>query len=150
MMSLVKGNRAVSESQVKANLNGTTSANGAKGFALPSVFGALAEQGVARAQEMAEALRETYSANAESATSYGLKLIEISNANTAATMDFFVHLAGSKSITDVFTLSAAQARKTFDATSAQNKELWDLAQKLATDASEPVRKNVARIFRKAS
>jgi phasin len=150
MMSLVKGNSAVSESQVKASLNGTTTANGAKGFALPGVFGALAEQGVARAQEMAETLRETYSANAESATSYGLKVIEISNANTAAAMDFFVHLLGSKSVTDVFALSAAQARKTFDATSAQNRELWDLAQKLAAEAGEPVRKHVGKIFQKAS
>jgi phasin len=158
MISLEKGNSAVSESQVKVNLNGT---NGANGFALPGVFGALAEQGVARAQEgcekvkiaseqMAETLRETYSANAGSATSYGLKLIEISNANTAAAMDFFVRVLGSKSATDVFALSAEQARKTFDATSAQNRELLELAQKLATEAGEPVRKHVAKVLQKAS
>jgi phasin len=151
----------VSESVVKANLNGTTNLNGTNGFALPGVFGALAEQGIARAQagcekikvaseQMGEALRETYSANAGSATSYGLKVIEISNANTAAAMDFFVHLLGGKSVTDILTLSAEQARKTFDATSAQNRELWDLAQKLATEAGEPVRKHVGRVFQKAS
>ena len=131
------------------------------GFALPGVLGAFAEQGVARAQEgfekikvaseqMTEALRETYSANAGSAATYGLKVIEISNANTAAAMDFFVHLMDSKSMTDVFALSAAQTRKTFDAASAQNRELWELAQKLATEAGEPVRKHVARIFQKVS
>jgi len=147
----------VSESQVKANLNATTDLNGANGFAVPGVF---AEQGIARAQQgfekikvaseqMAEALRETYSTNAGSATSYGLKVIEISNANTAAAMDFFVHLLGSKSVTDVFALSAAEARKAFDATSAQNRELWGLAQKLATESGEPVRKHVARIFHQA-
>lgn len=151
----------MSDTQVKVNLNGTTSVNGTNGFALPGMFGALAEQGVARAQEgcekikaaseqVTEALRETYSTNAGSATSYGLKVIEISNANTAAAMDFFVQLLGSKSVTDVFALSTAQARKTFDAASAQNRELWELTQKLATEAGEPVRKNVARIFQKAS
>jgi phasin len=161
MMSLEKGNSAVSDTQVKVNVNETASVNGTNGFALPGVFGALREQGVARAQEgfekikaaseqMTEALRETYSANAESATSYGLKVIEISNANTAATLDFFAQLLGSKSPTDAFALSAAQARKTFDATSVQNKELWDLAQKLATEAGEPVRKHVGKIFQKAS
>jgi phasin len=154
-----EGNSAVSESQVK--VNETTGPNGTNGFMLPGVFGALREQGVVRAQEgcekikaaseqMTEALRESYSANAESATSYGLKVIEISNANTAAAMDFFAQLLGSKSPTDAFALSAAQARKTFDATSAQNKELWELAQKLAAEAGEPVRKNVAKIFQKAS
>ena len=124
---------------------------------LPGVFGALREQGVARAQEgfekikvaseqMTEALRETYSANAERATSYGLKVMEISNANTAAAMDFFAQLLGSKSATDAFALSAAQARKTFDATSAQNKELWELAQKIATETGEPIRKHVAKVL----
>ena len=149
-----EGNSVVSESQVNVSESQVK-------VALPGVFGALREQGVARAQEglekikaaseqMTEALRETYSANAESATSYGLKVIEISNANTAAAMDFFAQLLGSKSATDAFALSAAQARKTFDATSAQNKELWDLAQKLATEAGEPVRKHVGKIFQKAS
>ena len=87
----------MSEGEVKAGLNGTN------GFAMPlfgfprialsGVFGELSEQGVARAQqgcekikaaseEMAVALRETYSSNARSATDYGLKVIEISNANT--------------------------------------------------------------------
>lgn len=151
----------MSEGVTKANLNGTTGLNGTNGFALPGVFGALAEQGIARAQagcekikaaseQMGETLRETYSANAESATSYGLKVIEISNANTAAAMDFFVHLLGSRSVTDVVTLSAEQARKAFDVTSAQNRELWDLAQKLAAEAGEPVKKHVARIFQQAS
>jgi phasin len=164
MMLLVKGIVPVSESQEKAGLNassnGTTNLNGTNGFALPGVFGALAEQGIARAQagcervkvaseQMGEALRETYSVNAGSATSYGLKVIEISNANTAAAMDFFVHLLASKSVTDIVTLSAEQARKTFDATSAQNRELWELAQKLATEAGEPARKHVAKVFQKA-
>jgi hypothetical protein len=59
-------------------------------------------------------------------------------------------MLGSKSVTDVITLSAEQARKTFDAASAQNSELWELAQKLATKAGEPVRKHVASVFQKAS
>src|SRR5262245_4063718 len=161
MLSLVKGNSAVSESVEKANLNGPTNLKGTNEFTLPGVFGALAEQGIARAQagcekikaaseQIGETLRDSYSANAEGATSYGLKLIEISNANTAAAMDFFVHLLGSKSVNDVITLSADQARKTFNATSAQNRELWELAQKVAAEASEPVRKHAASVFQKAS
>src|SRR5713101_8775932 len=129
-------------------MNGTNgSAMPLLGFAkiaLPAVIGELAEQGVARAQqgcekikvaseEMTEALRETYSSNARSATDCGLKVFEIGNANTASAIDFFAHLLGSKSVTDVVTLTAAQARKAFDTTSAQNKDLWELAQKLATE-----------------
>ncbi len=155
----------MSESEVKAALNGT---NGSAmpsfrfpKFALPGVLGELSEQGVARAregcekikaasEEMAEALRETYSSNARSATDYGLKVIEISNANTASAIDFFVHLLGSKSATDVVTVSAGQARKAFDTASAQNKDLWELAQKLATETGEPIRKRVAKVLHQAN
>src|SRR5262249_31836210 len=122
---------------------------------LSGLFGEFAEQGVARAQEgcekikaasgeMAEALRETCSSNARSANDYGLKVIEISNANTASAIDFFAHLLGSKSVTDVLSLSATQARKTFEGASVQNKEWWELGQKLAAETGEPIKKHVAK------
>jgi hypothetical protein len=95
---------------------------------------------------MAEALRETYSSHARSATDYGLKVIEISNANTASAIDFFTHLLGSKSVTDVFSLSATHAQKAFDTASAQSKDLWVLTQKLAADTGEPIRKRVAKVL----
>jgi phasin len=151
----------VSESEVKVGLNGTNGFGmpllGFPRIAVPGVFGELAKHGVARAQEgcekikaaseeMAEALRETYSSNVRSATDYGLKVIEISNANTASGIDFFARLLGSKSVTDVFTLSAAQANKAFDTASAQNKELGELAQKLAAETGEPIRKHVAKVL----
>ena len=155
----------MSESEVKAGLNG---ANGFRvplfefpTIALPGMFDELAKQGVARAQEgcekvkaaseeMAEALRETYSSNARSATDYGLKVINNLNANAYSAIDFFAHLLSSKSVTDAFTLSAAQALKSFDTASAQNKELWELAQKLATDTGEPIRKHVAKVLHQAN
>src|SRR5260370_17110278 len=106
-MSLEKGDGPVSEGEVKAGLNGTN------GFAMPlfgfprialsGVFGELSEQSVARAQqgcekikaaseEMAEALRESYSINARSATDYGLKVITLSNPNTAPAIYSSAHL----------------------------------------------------------
>jgi phasin len=165
MSSLEKGDGAMRDSEVKAGLTGANGFGmpffGFAKIALPDVFGELSEQGIARAQEgcakikaasetMAEALRETYSSNARSATDYGLKVIEISNANTASTIDFFAHLLGGKSVTDVFTLSAAQAHKAFDTASAQNKELWELAQKLATETGESIRKHVVKVLHQAN
>jgi phasin len=156
MVSLENGDLAVSESEVKVE------ANVSNGFTLPSfgfpktalsgLFGDLAEQSVVRAQEgcekmkaaSAEALRESCSSHARSASDYGLKVIEISNANTAAAIDFFAHLLNSKSMTDVLSLSAAQARRTFEAASSQNMELWELGQKLAAETSEPIKKHVAK------
>ncbi|MEH2611830.1 phasin family protein [Bradyrhizobium sp. AZCC 1693] len=155
----------MSESETKTTLNASNGPAmplfGFPKIALAGVFSELAEQGVARAQEgcekikaasenMAEALRETYSSNARSANDYGLKVIEIANANTVSAIDFFAHLLGSKSVTDALTLSAAQARKTFDTTSAQNKELWELAQKLAAETGEPIRKHAAKVLHQAN
>jgi phasin len=149
----------VSESEMKVTPNGTN----VFGMPLPDfskigwpgVSGELAEQGFARAREnyekikaasaeMTEAVRETYSSNARGATDYGLKVFEISNANAAAALDFFAHLVGSKSPSDVLTLSATQVRKAFETASDQNKELWTLAQKLATESGEPIRKHFTK------
>jgi phasin len=151
----------VSESETKLTPNGTNIFGmpwlDFSKVALPGVGGELAEQGLARAregcekikaasEEMTQALRETYSSNARCTTDYGLKVFEISNANAASALDFFVHLFGSKSATDVYSLSAAQARKAFDTASDQNKELWALAQKLATETGEPIRKRLTKVL----
>lgn len=163
-LSLEKGDAAVSESETKIVPNGTNVFGmpllELPKIALPGVSFELAEQGFARAREgcekmmvaskgMTDALRESYSSNARSTTDYGLKVLEISNANAASAIDFFVNLLGSKSVSDVFTLSASQARKTFDAASGQNKELLALAQKLATETGEPIRDHFTKILHKA-
>ena len=157
----------MSESEMKATANGTK-ANGNNLFgmplpdfskmALPGIAGS--EQVLARtregfekikaaSEEMTETLCQTYSSNARSATDYGLKMFELSNANAASTLDFMIHLCGSKSATDVVTLSAEQTRKAFVAASDQNRELWALAQKLATETGEPIRKHFNKVFHQA-
>jgi phasin len=152
----------VSESEMKVTPNGTNVFGmplpDFSKMALPGIGGN--EQALARAregfekiraasQEMTEALRETYSGNAKSATDYGLKVFEISNANAASAFDFLIDLCGSKSATDVLTLSAAQTRKAFYTASDQNKELWALTQKLATETGEPIRKHFTKAFHQA-
>jgi len=153
MLSLEKRNGTVSESEMKVTLNGTnvfgTPLLDFSKIALPGLSGELAEQIKAASEKMTEALRETFSSNARSATDYGLKVFEISNANAASALDFFVHLIGSRSATDVFALSAVQTRKTFDTASDQNKELWALAQKLATETGEPIRKHFTKVLHQA-
>ena len=153
------------ESETKAEVK---DANGfaVSPFGLPkaawqTMFEELAEQRAARTQEgcekikaasqgLMEAVRETYSNSARSATDYGLKVIEISNANASSAIDFFARITSSKSMTDVFTTSVAEARRAFDAASGQNRQLWEHAQRLATQSGEPIRQHVARVFQKAS
>ena len=130
-------------------------------FAAPGMFGGIAEQGAVRAREnfekmkaasgeIADILREAYATNAKGAADYGTKVIEIANANTGSAFDFLTHLAGTKSLSEIVQLSATHARRNFETTSAQNKELWDLAQKVATETAEPIKKSIAIVLQKAS
>lgn len=130
-------------------------------FALPGIFGGIAEQGVVRATEtceklkaasgeIAEILREAYSKNAKGAADYGTKVIEMSGVNTSSAFDFLTQLMGTKSLSEAIQLSATQSRKNFEITSAQNKELWELAQKLATDTAQPIKTSFARVMQNAA
>ncbi len=130
-------------------------------FAMPGIFRGIAEQSVARArenyekmkaasEEMTDILRETYSTNAKGATDYGVKVIEISGVNTKSAFDFLTNLMDTKSLSEITTLSATQSRKNFEVVSAQNRELWELARKVATETSEPIKQSFTRVLQKAS
>ncbi len=130
-------------------------------FATPGIFRGIAEQGVARARdnyekikaasgEIADMLRETYSTNARGAADYGVKVIEISGVNANSAFDFLTNLMDTKSLSEIIQLSATQSRKNFETTSEQNRELWELAQKVATETAEPIKKSFTRALQKAS
>jgi phasin len=104
----------------------------------------------AAAEEATDVLEDTYATASKGAADYGLKLIEISRANTNAAFDFAGELFAVKTLSEAIELSAAHARKQFEAFAAQTKELTTLAQKIATDASEPVKSGVTRVFNKAA
>ena len=130
-------------------------------MAMPGVFLEIAEQGAVRLKEncekmkaasgeMADAPRETCSTNAKASADYGAKVIEISSVNTNSAFDFLTHLMDTKSLSEIIQLSATQSRKNFEVTSAQNRELWELAQKVATETAEPIKKSFTRVLQKAS
>ena len=152
-----------------ANLNVEVDANPPKPklglamplFTMPGIFGGIAEQGVVRAKEscekmkaasgeIADILGKAYSTNTKGAADYGAKVIEISGANATSAFDFLTHLMGTKSLAEIIQLSTAQSRRNFEVTSAQNKELWELAQKVATETAEPIKKSFTRVLQKAS
>lgn len=160
----------MNEPNVKVEVNDPPSntqaqANEKPGFKMPFLamsgpFGGIAEQSVVRAkenyekmkaasEEMVDIFRETYSTNAKGAADYGSKVIEISGVNTDAAFDFFTSLLGTKSVSEIVNLSATQGRKNVEAASRQNRELWELAQKVATETAEPIKKGLARVLQKA-
>ena len=128
---------------------------------VPAAFREFAEKGVSQAKESYEKLKtaaeeatdvmETTYANAsKGATEYGLKLIEAARTNTNAAFDFTAELMSVKSFSEMIELSTGHARKQFETLSEQTKELTALAQKVATETSEPIKSGVSKVFNKVA
>ena len=130
-------------------------------FATPGILNGMTEQSLARSEgKLREAERclgsdhwrsqRSLSTNAKGIADYTAKVIEFSGANTNSAFDFLNHLLGTKSPSEILQLSATQGRKNFEVTTAQSRELWELARKVATETAEPIKKSFAGALQKAS
>ena len=130
-------------------------------FNIQAIFGSLAEPVATRAkanfeqmkvnsEEITGALYEACSTHAKHAAEYGTKLIEISNARTTSALDLISQLADARSFADLVNLSTEHSRRTIEAASAQNRELWDLAQKVAIETTEPIKKSFDRVLHRTA
>jgi phasin len=126
---------------------------------VPAALREFADQGLAQArvtyenakaatEEATDLLKDTYKTAAEGATGYNLKVIEIARANTNAAFEYAHQLMGVKSLSEFVELSTAHAHKQFEAMSAQTKELTELAQKVTTEITEPLKIGVTKAFNK--
>src|ERR1700740_1782493 len=117
---------------------------------MPAAFREFAERGVAQAkdtyekmkaaaEEATDVLETTYSTATKGASDYGMKVIEAARTNTNAAFDFAGELIAAKTLSEMIELSSAHARKQFEALPEQSKELTALAQKVATEPSEPIK-----------
>ena len=128
---------------------------------VPAAFREFAEKGVTQAkdnweklkaatEEATDLLEDSYTKASKGATDYSLLLIEAGRANTNAMFDFATSLLTVKSVSEVVELSTAHARKQFDALSEQTKDLTALAQKVATETTEPLKESVSSAFKKVA
>jgi phasin len=129
-------------------------------FEVPPAFREFAEKGIAQAKENYErvksaaeqatdVLEDTYSTASKGCTSYGLKLIETTRANSDAAFDLMTELMSAKSYSEVVELSSAYFRKQFDTLIAQTKELSEHAQKVATETVEPIKESMSNLNKAA-
>ena len=121
---------------------------------MPEGFHEMAEKGIAQAkdtyekvkaatEEATDLLKDTYATSAKGATDFNLKVIEIARTNTNTAFDYVHELFGVKSLAEFIELSTTHARKQFDATIAQTKEL---AHKVTAEIAEPLKDVVAKAF----
>jgi phasin len=157
----------VNEANVKeASTNSKADADVKRGldlpfFTTPGIINGITDQGMTRVKEnyeklkiasgeITDVLREAYSSNAKGAAEYATKVIEFSGANTSSAFDFLSHLMGTKSLSEILQLSITHSRKNIETTAAQNRELWEIARKAATETAEPIKKGFASVLQKAS
>ena len=128
---------------------------------IPAAFREFADKGVNQAkdnwekiksatEEATDLIEDSYATASKGAADYGLKLIEAARANTNANFDFASELLTVKSLSEAVELSTAHMRKQFDALAGQTKELSALAQKIATETTEPLKESVTGAFKKVA
>ena len=128
---------------------------------VPAAFRELAETSVIQAkdnwekmqaasEEASELIEDSYATASKGASTYGLKLIEVSRACTNSAFYFAAQLMAVKTLAEAVELSTAHMRKKFDTMSAQSKELTTLVQKVATETAEPIKEGVTSAFKKVA
>ena len=131
------------------------------GAETPAAFRDIAEKSLSQAKDNYEkiksaaeeatgVLEDTYATATKGATDYGLKVIELARENSNAAFDFAAELIGAKTFSEVIEITTAHARKQFETLTEQSKELASLAQKVATEAAEPIKEGMTKAARKAS
>jgi phasin len=130
------------------------------GVEAPAAFRDMAEKSLSHAKDSYEkmksaaeeatgVLEDTYASATKGATDYSRKVLELARVNANAAFDFAAELLGAKTFAEVIELSTAHARKQFEALSEQSKELTTLAQKVASEAAEPLKEGMSKAAKKA-
>lgn len=128
---------------------------------VPAAFREFAEKSVTQAkdnwekmkaatEEATDLIEDSYSTATKGCADYGLKLIELSRANTNAAFDLAGQLLTIKSLSEAVELSTAHMRKQFETLGAQSKELSALAQKVANETAEPIKESMTSAFKKVA
>jgi phasin len=108
------------------------------------------EKSKAAAEETNKALQDTYSTVAKGAADFNVQWIEMVRTHTNSTLDFARQLVAVKSPSELLELSVAHARKQFETFTEQATQLAGVAQKVTTDAVQPLQASVKTAFSKAA
>jgi phasin len=125
--------------------------------ATPQALHQFAENGAAQAKanfekmsaataEASSLMQSSYATASNGAVEYNAKLIEIACANANAAFDYAREVNGVKSPAQFLEVTTEHARKLFGVYSEQAKELAALAQKLVSEAAEPLKAGMTKAF----
>jgi phasin len=126
-------------------------------FEVPEQMRAFAEKGVSQARDnyakfkdAAEShngtMEAVFSAYSNGAKEYSAKIMDMLKSTTSANLDFAQQIIAVKSPTEAMELWTSHARTQFEALTAHTKELTELAQKVATETSEPIKASASKMM----
>jgi phasin len=130
-------------------------------FEVPEQVRAFAEKGVSQARDNYAKFKDAaethngtieavFSTVSKGASEYSAKLMEMMKTATTANLDFAQELIGVKSPSEAMELWSSHARKQFESFTAHGKELTELAQKVASEAAEPIKANASKLLKPAA
>ncbi len=137
------------------------STNAVPGVEVPPAVREIAEKGLATYREnyskLKAAAEQVNAAFEDSATTaskgvaqYNAKVLEAVQSNVNSAFDYFNSLLTAKTVAEAVELSTGHARKQFETLTGQAKDLSALAQKVASDSSEPIKSSVEKTIRPAA
>ena len=122
---------------------------------LPEAMRVLAEKNITQAREVYERSKDalesvlvswerSFDAAGLGAVALNRKVIDIAQRNINSSFDLAKSLAGTKNLAEVLELQAAFWRKQLGELSAQAEEVRALSTKVAANAAEPIKSQMAR------
>jgi hypothetical protein len=90
-------------------------------------------------EKLATMAQGSYSAAAKESMDYGLKVMETAALNAQTALELANALMKARTPSEIIEVSGAHARKQMELVVAQNRQLWGVAQKIATSMFAPIK-----------
>lgn len=125
---------------------------------MPAAVRDMAEKGVEQfrdayermrttAQESSDMIEDSYETTRQGLVEFNLRALDAAKANTDAAYAFMRDMVGVKSLSQAIELQTSYARQQFETFSKQSKDMQELASKMASEAGEPVKEAVEKMFK---
>ncbi|PVB63161.1 phasin [Labrenzia sp. 011] len=125
---------------------------------VPAAFREATEKGIENAREAyakvktaaedaTDMMEDTFETSRQGVVEFNSKAVDAAKANTDAAFSFFKDIMSAKSVAEAIELQSTFAREQFEALSAQTKEMQELATKLGTEVSAPVKEAFEKSFK---
>ena len=125
---------------------------------VPAAFREATEQGIESARETyakvktaaedaTDLMEDTFETSRQGVVEFNHKAVDAAKTNADATFNFIKDILSVKTVAEAIELQSTFARQQFDALSTQTKEMQELATKLGTDVSAPVKEAMEKSFK---